>query len=95
MVPAAPGPLTLERLRPIADELRSWDKGDAALMDLNNRGVLGICRRADGFYGPPPHRPGEPTLSGFDVALHGKPLLRSFDIATSANGADNPRHAIA
>jgi serine/threonine protein kinase len=45
--------------RPIADELRSWDKGDAALMDLNNRGVGGICRRADGFYGPPPHRPGE------------------------------------
>src|SRR5689334_19615761 len=45
--------------RPIADELRSWDKGDAALMDLNNRGVPGICRRPDGFYGPPPHRSGE------------------------------------
>lgn len=45
--------------RPIVDELRSWDKGDAALMDLNNRGVQAICRRADGFYGPPPHRPGE------------------------------------
>jgi serine/threonine protein kinase len=45
--------------RPLVDELRSWDKGDAALMDLNNRGVAGICRRADGFYGPPPHRPGE------------------------------------
>ncbi|WP_433051433.1 serine/threonine protein kinase [Dactylosporangium sp. CS-033363] len=50
--------------RPIADELRSWDKGDAALMDLNNRGVPGICRRADGFYGPPPHRPGERTAPG-------------------------------
>ena len=25
--------------RPLANELRSWDKGDAALMDLNNRGV--------------------------------------------------------
>jgi serine/threonine protein kinase len=50
--------------RPIADELRSWDKGDAALMDLNNRGVGGICRRADGFYGPPPHRPGERTAPG-------------------------------
>ena len=25
--------------RPLGDELRSWDKGDAALMDLNNRGV--------------------------------------------------------
>jgi serine/threonine protein kinase len=46
--------------RPLADELRSWDKGDAVLMDLNNRGVTGICRRSDGFYGPPPHRPGEP-----------------------------------
>ncbi|GAA1817899.1 hypothetical protein HC028_20790 [Planosporangium flavigriseum] len=45
--------------RPLVDELRSWDKGDAALMDLNNRGVQAICRRADGFYGPPPHRPGE------------------------------------
>jgi serine/threonine protein kinase len=45
--------------RPLADELRSWDKGDAVLMDLNNRGVTGICRRSDGFYGPPPHRPGE------------------------------------
>src|SRR5205814_8479921 len=47
--------------RPLVDELRSWDKGDAALMDLNNRGVPGICRRADGFYGPPPHRPGQPV----------------------------------
>jgi hypothetical protein len=50
--------------RPLVDELRSWDKGDAALMDLNNRGVGGICRRADGFYGPPPHRPGEPPQPG-------------------------------
>lgn len=50
--------------RPLVDELRSWDKGDAALMDLNNRGVTGICRRADGFYGPPPHRPGEPPQPG-------------------------------
>jgi hypothetical protein len=41
-----------------------------------------------------PHRPGEPTLSGFDVALHGKPLLRSFDIATSANGADNAEEQV-
>ena len=50
--------------RPLVDELRSRDKGDAALMDLNNRGVAGICRRADGFYGPPPHRPGEPPQPG-------------------------------
>jgi serine/threonine protein kinase len=50
--------------RPLADELRSWDKGDAVLMDLNNRGVTGICRRSDGFYGPPPHRPGERPATG-------------------------------
>jgi serine/threonine protein kinase len=50
--------------RPVVDELRSWDKGDAALMDLNNRGVQAICRRADGFYGPPPHRPGQPPDDG-------------------------------
>ncbi len=48
----------LDPRRPLVDELRSWDKGDAALMDLNNRGVPGICRRADGFYGPPPHPSG-------------------------------------
>jgi eukaryotic-like serine/threonine-protein kinase len=53
----------LDPNRPLADELRSWDKGDAALMDLNNRGVPGICRRADGFYGPPPHVTGaEPNM---------------------------------
>jgi hypothetical protein len=50
--------------RPLVDELRSWDKGDAALMDLNNRGVPAICRRADGFYGPPPHKPGQPPEQG-------------------------------
>src|SRR5689334_4067738 len=50
--------------RPLVNELRSWDKGDAALMDLNNRGVPAICRRADGFYGPPPHRPGERAAAG-------------------------------
>ena len=50
--------------RPLVDELRSWDKGDAALMDLNNRGVGAICRRADGFYGPSPHRPGEAAQPG-------------------------------
>ena len=44
--------------RSLADELRSWDKGDAALMDLNTRGVPGICRRVDGFYGAPPHAAG-------------------------------------
>jgi serine/threonine protein kinase len=75
--------------RPIADELRSWDKGDAALMDLNNRGVPGICRRADGFYGPPPHRPGERTAPGDAVPyqvydyLHGV-NLREYVVQRSA-----------
>lgn len=44
--------------RPLLDQLRSWDKGDAVLMDLNSRGVEGICLRVDGFYGSPPHPPG-------------------------------------
>ncbi|WP_203960536.1 protein kinase domain-containing protein [Actinocatenispora thailandica] len=48
----------LDDSRPRAEQLMSWDKGDAVLMDLNSRGVPGICRRADGFYGPPPHPPG-------------------------------------
>ncbi|MGI5245169.1 protein kinase domain-containing protein [Dactylosporangium sp. CA-139066] len=80
--------------RPIADELRSWDKGDAALMDLNNRGVPGICRRADGFYGPPPHRPGERPAPGDAVPyqvydyLHGV-NLREYVVqrAAAAPGA--------
>ncbi|WP_412541926.1 hypothetical protein R8Z50_05090 [Longispora sp. K20-0274] len=59
----------VDPLRPIADELRSWDKGDAALMDLNNRGVPGICRRADGFWGPPPHPPGELPPPGDAVPI--------------------------
>jgi Protein kinase domain len=54
----------IDPTRPLAEELRSWDKGDAALMDLNNRGVPNICRRADGFYGPPPHLPGEAPEPG-------------------------------
>jgi serine/threonine protein kinase len=44
--------------RAVTDQLRSWDKGDAVLMDLNSRGVEGICRRVDGFHGAPPHSPG-------------------------------------
>jgi serine/threonine protein kinase len=80
--------------RPLVDELRSWDKGDAALMDLNNRGVAGICRRADGFYGPPPHRPGEPPEPGNAVPyqvydyLHGVNLR---DYRHQAGAAGGPR----
>jgi len=46
--------------RPLVDQLRAWDKGDAVLMDLNGRDVPGICRRVDGFTGLPPHQPGAP-----------------------------------
>jgi hypothetical protein len=35
-----------------------------------------------------PQRPGEEKHAGFDIALHGKPLLRAFDIGTSANGIE-------
>src|SRR5256885_1452033 len=78
--------------RPLVDELRSWDKGDAVLMDLNNRGVAGICRRADGFYGPPPHRPGEPPQPGNAVPyqvydyLHGVNLREYLRQAAGGNG---------
>ena len=43
--------------RPLEAQFRSWDKGDAVHMDLDSRGITGICRRIDAFYGPPPHRP--------------------------------------
>jgi serine/threonine protein kinase len=82
--------------RPIADELRSWDKGDAALMDLNNRGVPGICRRADGFYGPPPHRPGERPAPGDAVPyqvydyLHGV-NLREYVVQRSGGAPGGRR----
>jgi eukaryotic-like serine/threonine-protein kinase len=80
--------------RPLVDELRSWDKGDAALMDLNNRGVPAICRRADGFYGPPPHRPDQPPAPDDAVPyqvydyLHGINLREYIaDRAGLASGA--------
>lgn len=57
-------PVTVKVFRPgarraLLDQLRSWDKGDAVLMDLNSRGVEGICLRVDGFYGAQPHPPGD------------------------------------
>src|SRR5215475_606640 len=78
--------------RTLADELRSWDKGDAALMDLNTRGVPGICRRVDGFYGPPPHASGAAS-SGRDAVpyqvydyLHGV-NLREYVSSKAGFGA--------
>jgi serine/threonine protein kinase len=66
--------------RPLGDELRSWDKGDAVLMDLNNRGVTGICRRSDGFYGPPPHRPGDRPPTGDAVPFQVYEYLHGVDL---------------
>jgi eukaryotic-like serine/threonine-protein kinase len=87
----------LDTRRPLVDELRSWDKGDAVLMDLNNRGAPGICRRADGFYGPPPHRPGEPPEPGNAVPyqiydyLHGVNLrVYLLSSGTAATPAEPP-----
>jgi serine/threonine protein kinase len=85
--------------RAIADELRSWDKGDAALMDLNTRGVPGICRRVDGFYGPPPHTGGAAPSGGDDAVpyqvydyLHGV-NLRDYVTSKAGFGAPNRLNA--
>lgn len=62
-VPSAPVTLKVFRPggdRPVDAQYRSWDKGDAVLMDLGSRNVGGICRRIDAFYGAPPRRPGAP-----------------------------------
>ncbi|ADD45074.1 serine/threonine protein kinase [Stackebrandtia nassauensis] len=58
-------PVTLKVFRPSGDrpidaQYRSWDKGDAVLMDLGSRNVPGICRRIDAFYGAPPRQTGAP-----------------------------------
>ncbi|WP_035699510.1 serine/threonine protein kinase, partial [Glycomyces tenuis] len=42
-------------------QYRSWDKGDAVLMDLHSRDVGSICRRIDAFYGRMPHHPSQPA----------------------------------
>jgi serine/threonine protein kinase len=86
--------------RTLADELRSWDKGDAALMDLNTRGVPGICRRVDGFYGPPPHVTGVAPAGQEAVPyqvydyLHGI-NLRDYVTSKAGFGATNRLSATA
>lgn len=49
------------------EQLESWDKGDAVLMDLNSRGVHNICLRVDGFYGTTPHPAEEPSENASHV----------------------------
>ena len=87
--------------RPLSDQLRSWDKGDAVLMDLNSRGVAGICRRADGFYGPAPHAPGRrPAGEGavpYQVLdyLHGATLREYVSQRYGLGGAGPKLDAVA
>lgn len=82
--------------RPLAEQLRSWDKGDAVLMDLNSRGLDGICRRCDGFYAPPPRTPGSKPPGGDPVPyqvldyLHGVSLR---EYITQRYGVDSTRKA--
>ncbi|HEX2144948.1 MAG TPA: protein kinase [Glycomyces sp.] len=60
-VSSAPLSVKVLRLNPHdtrEHQFRSWDKGDAVLMDLHGRDVGAICRRIDAFYGRLPHPPG-------------------------------------
>ena len=85
--------------RPVLDQMRSWDKGDAVLMDLNTRDVPGICLRVDGFYGAPPIRPDTTAVLGADTDrripyqvldyLPGHTLLQH--VARQASGESVPR----
>lgn len=78
--------------RALLDQLRSWDKGDAVLMDLNSRGVNGICLRVDGFYGSPPHAPGAGHPGGEQIPyqvldyLPGGTLIERLAGGASASG---------
>jgi serine/threonine protein kinase len=61
-VASAPLSVKVLRLNPHDSrehQFRSWDKGDAVLMDLHGRDVGAICRRIDAFYGRLPHPPGQ------------------------------------
>jgi hypothetical protein len=61
-ISSAPLSVKVLRLNPSdtrEHQFRSWDKGDAVLMDLHGRDVGSICRRIDAFYGRLPHRPGQ------------------------------------
>lgn len=88
-----------DQRRPVLDQMRSWDKGDAVLMDLNTRDVPGICLRVDGFYGAPPIRPDTTAVLGADTDrripyqvldyLPGHTLLQH--VARQASGQRVPR----
>lgn len=60
-------------------QYRSWDKGDAVLMDLHSRNVGAICRRIDAFYGRVPHHPSQPA-SGEPVPFQVLEYLPGHDL---------------
>ncbi|GAA1700458.1 hypothetical protein GCM10009765_57350 [Fodinicola feengrottensis] len=78
--------------RPLIDQLRSWDKGDAVLADLNVRGIPGICRRIEGFMGGLPHAPGTLPSRGLNGQLDEVPyqvldFLPGWALRDMAGGA--------
>ncbi|GAB3650507.1 serine/threonine protein kinase [Glycomyces tarimensis] len=77
-------PLTVKVFRlnpaePREQQFRSWDKGDAVLMDLHSRGVGAICRRIDAFYGRMPHHVSQPP-SGEPVPFQVLEYLPGHDL---------------
>ncbi|MFC4336788.1 serine/threonine protein kinase [Salininema proteolyticum] len=81
-IQSAPVSVKVFRLNPEIDpqqQYKSWDKGDAVLMDLHSRGVSNICRRIDAFYGHRPHQPGAP-LHGEQVPYQVLEYLPGHDL---------------
>jgi serine/threonine protein kinase len=86
--------------RPVLDQMRSWDKGDAVVMDLNTRGVPGICLRVDGFYGAPPVRSDSTTVLGMGTEqripyqvldyLPGRTLLQHVSVQDAVRNGRPP-----
>ncbi|GAB4007141.1 hypothetical protein GCM10029992_60000 [Glycomyces albus] len=77
-------PLTVKVFRlnpgePREQQYRSWDKGDAVLMDLHSRNVGSICRRIDAFYGRMPHR-ADQQASGEPVPFQVLEYLPGHDL---------------
>ncbi|GAA4903123.1 serine/threonine protein kinase [Stackebrandtia albiflava] len=79
-----------DRQRPLEAQYRSWDKGDAVHMDLDSRGVTGICRRIDAFYGPPPHRPDAPAATNL-VPYQVLEYLPGSDLKQLLRNPSHPR----
>ncbi|WP_025274902.1 serine/threonine protein kinase [Haloglycomyces albus] len=81
-ISSTPVTVKIFRLQPDIDpqqQYRSWDKGDAVLMDLHSRGAESICRRIDAFYGRLPHFPHEDP-SGDQVPYQVLEYLPGYDL---------------